>query len=218
MRTMSLFSLNRIYKPNRHTPTPLTQTHTISFPSLSLTPSLCASTTTTQTHSWDRLCEDFISGSKRRKKVRVIACDGVKSWVQAAAVGEWTDGWLEGTFCSSCAGADSHIVPWLRPARVSFMIQGPQPLSGGEQDMGHCDVPCTRFSKKHQIKHAWDGDRGGPATSIFTPSSLCTLVHSLVPEKKRKQHLMDCVSRMFLDNLRLKWRLFRNRSLVNVWP
>lgn len=34
MRTMSLFSLNRIYKPNRHTPTPLTQTHTISFPSL----------------------------------------------------------------------------------------------------------------------------------------------------------------------------------------
>lgn len=29
---MSLFSLNRIYKPNRHTPTPLTQTHNIVVP------------------------------------------------------------------------------------------------------------------------------------------------------------------------------------------
>lgn len=49
MRTMSLFSLNRIYKPNRHTPMPLTQTHTFSFSSLSLPLSLCVCLTNTDT-------------------------------------------------------------------------------------------------------------------------------------------------------------------------
>lgn len=88
---MSLFSLNRIYKPNRHTPTPLTQTHTIYFP-LYLGPA-----SPTQTHSWDKLCEDFMTSKKKKKKkgtkkVRVIGCDGEKSWVQAAAAGKWMDG------------------------------------------------------------------------------------------------------------------------------
>lgn len=73
MRTMSLFSLNRIYKPNRHTPTPLTQTHTISFllgekkKQLSASP-LSGLLSPTQTHSWDKLCEDFISSRGKERE------------------------------------------------------------------------------------------------------------------------------------------------------
>lgn len=87
MKTMSLFSLNRIYKPNRHTPTPLTQTHTISFPRCLPplpAPSLFRQHRRTETQLRRALSKDFISW---RKKVRVIARDGEKSWVHTAALG-----------------------------------------------------------------------------------------------------------------------------------
>lgn len=136
MWTMSLFSFNRIYKPNRHTPTPLTQTHTISFllhryPFLSEAP------------KQHRAETDSVRISSAKQKVRVIACDGEKSWVQAAAVGECIDGSRE------------HFVPPVRATtlilflvRPGFIYDSRAPASRwmGTRH-GHCDVRCTRFSK-----------------------------------------------------------------------
>lgn len=173
MRTMSLFSLNRIYKPNRHTPTPLTQTHTISFFSI-VTPRLSLDASPAQTHS---LCEDFISS----KKVRVIGCDGEKSWVQADVVGEWMGALRE------------HFVP---PVRASTLILFPV-RSGVIYDSrasasrrmgtghGHCDILCTRFSQNIKSNmHETVTGGGGAVTSLLT-LCFCTPFHSLGSGKKK---------------------------------
>lgn len=142
--------------------------------------------------------------------MRVIACDGEKSWVQAGVVGEWMDGWIEGTFCSSCAGSNSYCSWW---GRVSFMIQGPF-LSKDGKETWPLWRPLHSFLKEHQIKHAWGGDRGGPATSLFT-FSLSALCFTLLSQKKK--HLEDCVSLM-LGELKVEVTALLKQELSCVLP
>ena len=120
------------------------------------------------------------------------------------------DGWIEGTFCSSCAGSDSHIVPGEAGCHLWF--KGPSPSTDGNRTWPLWR-PRHSFLKEHQIKHAWDGDRGGPATfSLHSPSpSLCTLFHSLVSEKKKK-HLEDCVALM-LGELKVEETALQKQEL-----
>lgn len=107
------------------------------------------------------------------------------------------DGWIEGTFCSSCAGSVSHIVPGEAGCHLWF--KGPSVSTDGNRTWPLWR-PLHSFLKERQIKHAWDGDRGGPAT-FFT---LCPSLHSVsLTCLLKKKHLEDCVS-LILGELKVE--------------
>lgn len=211
MRTMSLFSLNRIYKPNRHTPMPLTQTHTFPFSSLSLPPfSLCLPHQHRHTAETSSVRISSAVKKKERKK-RKSEGNWLRWWEVLSAGGSSgrMDRWIEGTFCSSCAGSDSHIVPGEAGCHLWF--KGPSVSTDGNRTWPLWR-PLHSFLKERQIKHAWDGDRGGPATFFTLSPSLYCFTHS-----KRKS-TSKTASPWYWEGSRLKARLFRNRSSVDVLP
>lgn len=175
---MSLFNLNRIYKPNRHTPTPLTQTHTITFP-------LCCYLFLLPSHQHRCTAE---TGSVRISSAVKKKSEGncLRWWevLSAGGSGGRMDGWIEGTFCSSCAG--SHIVPGEAGCHLWF--KGPNLSTDGNRTWPLWHPPHS-FLKEHQIKHAWDVDRGGPATSLFTLPFCCFTLLSLEKKALRGLHL-----------------------------
>lgn len=122
------------------------------------------------------------------------------------------DGWIEGTFCSSCAGSGSHIVPGEAGCHLWF--KGPSLSTDGNRTWPLWR-PLHSFLKEHQIKHAWDGDRGGPAT--FLPS-LSLPLHSVFTllsqkKKKKKKHLEeDCVS-LVLGELKVEATALQKQEL-----
>lgn len=180
---MSLFSLNRIYKPNRHTPTPLTQTHILSIFPLERNPLFLSRLANTDKRSRDRLCEDFVSSLKKKSEGNCLRWWEVLS---AGGSGGRMDGWIEGTFCSSCAGSDSHIVPGEAGCHLWF--KGPQPLDGWEQDMAIVMSPALvpQRTSNQTCMRRW---QGGPATSLLTLPSLHSVSLSCLGKALRRLHL-----------------------------
>lgn len=161
MRTMSLLSLNGIYKPNRHTPTPLTQTHSIAFVtrlfSLSVKPAHTSSAL---------LCADFINSPPQ--KLREIPCDGEKTWVQAVLVGDRIDrGNILFLLCVLWLSDCSH---W---GRVSVMIQGPWSLSKEAENRTWPLWHSLNLSSKN--KHT--GDRDRVDQKLYSPLPCALLQH-----------------------------------------
>lgn len=145
MKTMSLFSLNRIYKPNRHTPTPLTQTHTISFPRC-LPPLPAPSLFRQHRRTETQLRRGSLRGFHQLEEKSEGNCS--RWWeVLSACSGVGANGWIEGTFCSSCAGSDSHIVP--DEAGCHLWFKGPRSLTADGKRTRPLWRPVHSFLKEH---------------------------------------------------------------------
>lgn len=78
---------------------------------------------------------------------------------------------------------------------------------------GHCDAPCTRFSKN--IKSNMHETVTGAGQQLFSPRSLClcTLFSLSCLRKKKKKHLEeDCVS-LVLGELKVEATALQKQEL-----
>lgn len=97
----------------------------------------------------------------------------------------WANGWMDrGNILFLLCGLRLSYCSWW--GRVSFMIQGPQPLDGWEQDMAIVTSPAlvSQRTSNQTCMRRWQGWAGN-----FSPHSLHSVSLSCLRKKKKKEAL-----------------------------
>lgn len=128
----------------------------------------------------------------------------------------WANGWMDrgNILFLLCGLGLSYCSRW---GRVSFMIQGPQPLDGWEQDMAIVTPPAlvSQRTSNQTCMRRWQGRAGNFSPLALSASALC--FHSLVSEKKKKKHLEeDCVS-LVLGELKVEATALQKQELSSCF-